>query len=56
MVYIKSNIKIYFLLSLIMSMNVVNAFDGLPAESTYSTTWASSQYLTETNKLPPISL
>lgn len=56
MVYIKSNIKIYFLLSLIMSMNVVSAFDGLPAESTYSTTWASSQYLTETNNLPPISL
>lgn len=56
MVYKKSYIKIYFLLTLIMSMTVINAFDGLPAESTYSTTWASSQYLTETNNLPPISL
>jgi hypothetical protein len=37
-------------------MSFIKAFDGIPNEDTYSTTWASSQYLTESNNLPPISL
>lgn len=49
--------RAYFLLILIISFSFTKAeFDGIPKESTYSTTWSSSQYLTETNNLPPISL
>ena len=50
------SIKLYFILSLILSMSFVKGFDGIPKESTYCATWASSQYLTENNNLPPIPL
>ena len=50
------SIKFYFILSLILSMSFVKGFDGIPKESTYCATWASSQYLTENNNLPPIPL
>ena len=48
--------KLYFLILLILSMPYINCFDGIPKESTYCATWASSQYLTEENNLPPIPL
>ena len=50
------SIKFYFILSLILSMSFVKGFDGIPKESTYCATWASSQYLTENNNLPPVPL
>ena len=55
MAYRKNIISSYFIL-LLISMSFIKAFDGIPKEDTYSTTWASSQYLTESNNLPPISL
>jgi lysophospholipase L1-like esterase len=50
------SIKKYLILSLMLSFSFIKAFDGIPNESTYCATWASSQYLTETNNLPPIPL
>ena len=55
MAYRKNKINSYFLL-LLISMSFIKAFDGIPNEDTYCTTWASSQYLTESHNLPPISL
>lgn len=37
-------------------MSYIKGFDGIPKESTYCATWASSQYLTENSNLPPIPL
>ena len=47
------SINIFLILFLISSLNVAN---GKPDESTYCATWSSSQYLTESNNLPPIPL
>ena len=51
-----SSFKLSFLISIILSISFIKCFDGIPKESTYCATWASSQYLTEPNNLPPIPL
>lgn len=52
----KSTLRAYFLLFLLISFSFIKAADELPDESTYCATWSSSQYLTEANNLPPMSL
>lgn len=52
----KSILNLLFIISFLLSMTSIKAFDGIPKQSTYSTTWSSSQYLTEPNNLPPIPL
>ena len=48
--------RAYFILILIISISFNKSDDNIPDESTYFATWSSSQYLTENNNLPPISL
>ena len=48
--------RAYFILILIISISFNKSVDNIPDESTYFATWSSSQYLTENNNLPPISL
>ena len=50
------SLKTYFLLFLFISFSFIKAVDEIPDESTYCATWSSSQYLTEANNLPPMSL
>jgi len=52
----KSTLRTYFLLFLFISFSFIKAADEIPEESTYCATWSSSQYLTEANNLPPMSL
>lgn len=54
--YRKSPFGVFFILFLTLSFSFIKTFDGIPKESSYCATWSSSQYLTETNNLPPISL
>ena len=56
MTYRKNIIQIYLYAILLLSTSFINAFDGIPNESTYCATWSSSQYLTEPNNMPPIPL
>ena len=52
-----TDLKLYFIFPIILSISFIKGeFDGIPKESTYCVTWASSQYLTETNNLPPVPL
>ena len=54
--YRKSPFGVFFILFLTLSFSFIKTFDGFPKESSYCATWSSSQYLTEANNLPPISL
>ena len=56
MAYKKNKCQIYYVIFLLFLTSFINAFDGIPNESTYCATWSSSQYLTEPNNYPPISL
>ena len=46
---------ILLLISAFFSINCIKENQNIPDESTYCTTWSSSQYLTRTYNLPPIS-
>ena len=45
-----------FILSLVFSISFIKTLGEIPDESTFCATWSSSQYLTESNNLPPIPL
>ena len=56
MASLKPTFRNIFILSLVFSLSFIKALDEIPNESTYCATWSSSQYLTESNNLPPIPL